>query len=85
MLSPAGMRLNLIKRGTTGTWAGSGMTKAEFLLLDSTTGEVLMAAADEHPAGFTERYTELGSVKAAFKFWAERGVKFVEDVRSGKQ
>ncbi len=44
-----------------------------------------MAAADEHAAGFTERYTQMGSVKAEFKLWAERGVKFLEDVCSGKR
>ena len=62
----------------------AGKAKAVFLVSDSTTGEVLMAAEDEHPAGFTERYTELGSVKEPFKFWAERGVRFVEEVRGGK-
>ncbi len=44
-----------------------------------------MAASDEHAAGFTERCTQMGSVKAAFKFWAERGLKFLEDVCSGKR
>ncbi len=84
-LTPIGLGVNLIKRGATGTWAGSGMTKAEFMVLDSATGDVLIAAADEQAAGLTERYTEMGSVKAAFKFWSERVVKFVSDVRSGKR
>ncbi len=83
-LTPIGLGLNLVKRGATGTWAGSGMTKAEFMVLDAATGDVLAVAADERAAGFTERYTEMGSVKAAFQFWAERVVKFMEDVRGRK-
>ncbi len=84
-LTPIGLGVNLIKRGATGTWAGSGMTKAEFMVLDTATNDVLVAAADEQAAGFTERYTEMGSVRAAFKFWAERVVRFMEDVRGGKR
>ncbi len=84
-LTPIGLGVNLIRRGTTGTWAGSGMTKAEFMVLDAPTSDVLVVAADEQAAGFTERYTEMGSVKAAFKFWADRAVKFMEDVGGRKR
>ncbi len=84
-VTPIGLGLNLVKRGATGSWAGSGMTKAEFMVLDTATNEVLAVAADEQAAGFTERYTEMGSVKAAFRFWAERIGKFVEEAHAGKR
>ncbi len=84
-LTPIGLGVNLVKRGATGTWAGSGLTKAEFMVLDSATSEVLAVAADEQAAGLTERYTEMGSVKAAFRFWGERLAKNIEQLRSGKR
>jgi hypothetical protein len=83
-LTPIGLGLNLVKRGATGTWAGSGMTAADMMILDTATNEVIAVARDEQAAGFTERYTEMGSVKAAFKVWAERIVKFMDELRAPK-
>ncbi len=78
MVTPAGLGLNLVKRGATGSWSGSGATRAEFLAFDSTTNRVIYAARDERSAGFTDRYTKWGSAEEAFKFWAER-IKTVMD------
>jgi len=84
-VTPMGIGVNLVKRGTTGSWMGSGMTAAELMVLDTATGDVIAVAADERAAGFTERYTEMGGVKAAFKLWAERLAQFVADARAGKK
>jgi hypothetical protein len=69
---PVGLGLSLIRKGATGSWTGSGGTKAEFMAMDSTTGDVIAIAIDERTAGFTERFTSLGAAKDAFKAWAER-------------
>jgi len=84
-VTPIGLGINLIKRGATGTWAGSGMTNAEIMVLDTVTNEVIAVAADERSAGFTERYTALGSLKDAFKFWAERITKFLDEAHGVKK
>ena len=83
-VTPVGLGINLIRRGATGTWAGSGMTAAELMVIDTETNEVIAVAADEQAAGFTERYSEMGGVKAALKFWAERITQFVDQSRGGK-
>ena len=75
---PVGVGFNLIKKGTTGTWSGSGATKAEYMAIDSTTDEVLIACQDELSAGFTERFTEWGSADAAFEVWAKRVKDFLD-------
>jgi hypothetical protein len=82
MVSPIGLGLNLIKKGATGSWTGSGSTSAEFLAFDSMTNQVIIAARDERSAGFTERYTKWGSAEETFKFWAER-IKMVMDEAHG--
>jgi hypothetical protein len=82
MVSPVGLGLNVVKRGATGSWTGSGATSAEFLAFDSMTNQVIFAARDERSAGFTERYTKWGSAEEAFKFWAER-IKMVMDDAHG--
>ncbi len=82
MVSPAGLGLNLVRKGATGSWSGSGATSAEFLAFDSTTNQVIAAARDSRAAGFTDRYTKWGSAEEAFKFWAER-MKLVMDEAHG--
>jgi hypothetical protein len=84
-VTPVGLGINLVKRGTTGTWMGSGMTGAEMMVLDTVTNDVIAVAADERAAGFTERYSELGVVKDAFKFWAERITKFLDEAHRVKR
>jgi len=61
-----------LKKGATGSWAGSGATGAEVMALDSMTNDVIIVAQDEKTAGFTERFSKWGSADEAFKFWAER-------------
>jgi hypothetical protein len=84
-VTPIGLGVNLIKRGTTGTWAGSGMTSAEFMVLDAASNDVIAVASDQQAAGFTERYSEMGGVKAAFKFWVDRIIQFMTDPRGVTQ
>jgi len=68
---PVGIGISLVQRGVTGEWSGSGLTKAEMMVLDSMTNEVLAAGYDEYSAKFTERYTKWGSVEDAFHHWGE--------------
>ena len=75
---PIGMGISLIKKGASGSWSGSGATRAEVMACDSMTGEVIAAAQDERAAGFTERFTKWGSADDAFKFWGER-IKLLMD------
>jgi hypothetical protein len=75
---PAGLGISIIKKGASGSWAGSGATSAEFMAIDSMTGAVIAVAQDERSAGFTERFSKWGSAEDAFKFWGER-VKLVMD------
>lgn len=69
---PVSLGISIVKKGATSSWTGSGSTAAEFMAMDSVSGEVVAAAVDERSAGFTERFSELGSAKDAFKFWALR-------------
>jgi hypothetical protein len=82
MVTPIGLGVNLIKKGTTGTWTGSGATASELMALDSMTGEVIAAARDQKSAGFTERYGKWDSVEGAFKFWGERLRKFMDEAKT---
>lgn len=81
---PVGIGISLIKKGVTGSYSGSGKTAAEFMALDSMSNEVIVAAVDERSAGFTERFTTLGAAKDAFKWWAERIRKFMDDAQAAK-
>jgi hypothetical protein len=81
---PVGLGISLVKKGAGGAWSGSGATTAEFMILDSTTSEVIAAAYDEYAAGFTERFTKWGSTEDAFKYWGERGVKALDALKAGK-
>ena len=83
MVTPIGLGINLIKKGATGTWSGSGATSSELMALDSMTGEVIGVAQDERSAGFTERYGKWDSVEGAFNFWGERLKLFLDQARSG--
>ncbi len=81
---PVGLAISTVKKGTTGGWTGSGATSAEFQALDSTTNEVIAIAVDDQKAGFTERFSKWGSAKEAFKFWAQRIKKVMDDVHATK-
>ncbi len=81
---PIGLGISIIKRGATGAWTGSGRTGGAFMVLDSTTNDVIAVAADEQAAGFTERFSKYGSAEEAFKFWAERMRKFLDEAHGVK-
>ena len=81
---PVGLAISLVKKGATGGYSGSGATSAEFEAIDSTTNEVIALAVDDQKAGFTERFSKLGSAKEAFKFWAGRIKKFMDDAHMAK-
>jgi hypothetical protein len=80
---PIGLGISILKKGATGSWAGSGAISAEMMMLDSMTNDVIAVAQDEKTAGFTERFSKWGSADDAFKFWAER-VKLYLDQVHGK-
>lgn len=82
MITPVGLGVNLLKKGATGKWTGSGTTAAELMALDSMTGEVLAVAQDQKSAGFKERYGKWDSVESAFKFWGERMRLFLDQAKS---
>lgn len=81
---PIGLAFSLVKKGTTGSWSGSGTTSAELEALDSTTNEPVFAAVDERSAAFTERFSKWGSAEEAFKWWAEHIVAFIDNTRGMK-
>jgi hypothetical protein len=84
MVTPIGLGVNLVKKGTTGSWSGSGAMSAEFMVIDSMTSQVIAVARDERSAGLTERFTKWGSAEEAIKFWAERikiGIQEIHGVK----
>jgi len=82
---PIGLAISVVKKGTAGSWTGSGATGAELMALDSQSEEVIAVARDEQTAGFTERFSRYGSAKEAFKFWAERLRKFMDEAHGVKK
>jgi hypothetical protein len=82
---PVGLGISILKKGATGSWAGSGSTSAELMALDSSTDDVIAVARDDRSAAFTERFTKWGSAEEAFKFWAERIKLFLDNARGAKQ
>lgn len=81
---PIGLGINIIKKGTTGVWTGSGATSAEFMAIDSMSNTVIAVAQDEQTAGFVERFTRYGSAEDAFEFWAERMRMFMDNAHGMK-
>jgi hypothetical protein len=81
---PVGLGVSLVKKGATGGWVGSGETASEMMVLDTTTNEIVALGAIKRAAEFDERFSKWGSAKEAFKFWSERLVHSIFDVRSGK-
>lgn len=66
------------------SWADSGATSIEMVVLDSVTNAPIMAAIDDQKTGLKEKFTKWGSVEDAFKFWACRTRLFLDQVRSRK-
>lgn len=81
---PIGLGINILKKGATGSWTGSGATSTELMALDSESNSVIAVAVDEQTAGFFGRFTRLGSAKDAFKFWAERIKMFMDSAHGIK-
>lgn len=82
---PIGLGVSILKKGATGSWAGSGSTSAELMALDSLSNDVIAVARDDRSAAFTERFTKWGSAEEAFKFWSERIKLFLDNARGAKQ
>lgn len=80
---PVGLVISIAKKGTTGSWTGSGATSAEIMAIDSSTDKVIGVAHDDQSAGFTERFSKYGSAEEAFEFWAER-IRIFMDQAHGK-
>jgi hypothetical protein len=81
---PVGLGLSIVKKGATGSWAGSGATSSECMVLDSMTNDVIGVAQDERSAAFTERFSKWGSAEEAFKFWGERIRAFMDGTSSAR-
>jgi hypothetical protein len=81
---PVGLGVSLVKKGATGGWVGSGETAAELIILDTATNEIIAMGAIKRAAEFDERFSKWGSAHEAFKFWSEKLVTTIVDVRSGK-
>lgn len=52
---PVGLAISAIKKGSKGSWTGSGATSAEVMVLDTMNNDVIAVAVDERTAGFSER------------------------------
>ena len=76
---PIGLGISLVKKGSTDSWSGSGATTSQWMVLDSTTNEVIVVVEDEYRAGFTERFSKWGSAEDAFKYWGKRVRKVADD------
>lgn len=82
---PVGLAASTAKKGATGSWAGSGATSMEILVIDPTTNDVLAAGRDKQTAGFTKRFSKYGSADEAFKFWAQRLRLVMDKVHQGQK
>jgi hypothetical protein len=71
-LGPTGFGKTDLKKNLANSWAGSGATSAELLVIDSMTNDVIAAARDDRTVGLRERFTKWGSAEDAFKYWADR-------------
>lgn len=80
---PVGLAVSTIKKGTTGSWTGSGATSGEVMVLDAMSNDVIAVAVDDRTAGFSERFSKWGSAEEAFRFWAERLVSFIDSAKTG--
>jgi hypothetical protein len=84
-IMPVGLAVSVVKKGVAGSWSGSGATSGELMMLDSMTNKVIGVAVDDRTAGFTERFSKWGSAEEAFKFWADRMVKFIDDTKAARK
>ncbi len=78
---PVGLAVSTLKKGATGSWAGSGATSTEMMALDSMSNEVLAVAKDERSASFGDRFSKWGSAEEAFEYWAGKVKAYLEHVQ----
>jgi len=78
---PVGLAVSTLKKGATGSWAGSGATSAEMMALDSMSEEVLVVAKDERSASFGDRFSKWGSAEEAFQYWAGKAKAYLDKVK----
>jgi hypothetical protein len=85
-VTPAGPgSINVVKKGVTGSWIGSGMTSAEFMAIDSLTDEVIAVARDDRSAKLAEKSGKWGSAEEASRYWAERIKNSLDKIHGLKQ
>ena len=82
---PAGLGVSVVKKGATGGWAGSGETGLEMMAMDSMTEEILALGVDVRKAEFEQRFSKWGSATDAFKYWSERTVAVIDNVKGVKR
>ena len=82
---PIGLGISLVRKGAKDSWTGGGATGAEMMVLDSTTNDVIGMAVDDKAAAFGDRFTKWGSAEEAFKFWSQRIVAYIDDVKGIKR
>jgi hypothetical protein len=82
---PVGLGVSVVKKGATGGWAGSGETGLEMMALDSMTEEILALGVDVRKAEFEQRFSKWGSATDAFKFWSQRTVAVIDNVKGVKR
>lgn len=83
-ITPPGLAVNVVKKGVTGSWTGSGATGGEVVAIDTETNEVVFVARDKQNASFTKRFSKYGSADEAFKFWAGRLRTFLDQTHGMK-
>ena len=83
-VTPPGLVVNVVKKGVTGSWTGSGATGAEVIAIDTETNEVIFVARDKQTAAFTKRFSKYGSADEAFKFWAGKLRTFLDQAHGVK-
>lgn len=83
-LWPAGFDTANLKKGLKTSWAGSGATSVEVIVLNSMTNIPIMAAIDDQKIGIREKFTKWGSAEDAFRFWAARIKWFLDQINQGK-
>ena len=77
---PVGLAISTLKKGATGSWAGSGATSTEMMALDSMSNDVIAVAKDERSASFGGRFSKWGSAEEAFKYWAGKVKAYLDNV-----
>ncbi len=78
-IMPVGLAITTIKKGSSGKSAGVGEASMEAEILDSLTGERLAAAIDTKAGGKLEGMTKWGPAEGAFRFWAGRLRKWLDE------